>query len=169
MKKTKNTAIIRDMSWLAFNERVIQEAKDDSNHIYDRLRFLGIFSNNQDEFFRVRVAALSRMVKLGKAAKMHLEQNPEKILQAIQDRVRDQQRDFDSTYAGIIRELGKSNIFIKNEKQLSSKQESFIKAYFSDKVRTQIVPLMIESIPRSRCCTTNLFTWPVYWVATITR
>ena len=148
MKKTKNTAIIRDMSWLAFNERVIQEAKDDANHIYDRLRFLGIFSNNQDEFFRVRVAALSRMVKLGKAAKMHLEQNPEKILQAIQDRVRDQQRDFDSTYAGIIRELGKSNIFIKNEKQLSSKQESFIKSYFNDKVRTQIVPLMIESIPQ---------------------
>jgi polyphosphate kinase len=148
MKKTKNTSIIRDMSWLAFNERVIQEAKDDANHIYDRLRFLGIFSNNQDEFFRVRVAALSRMVKLGKAANMHLEQNPEKILQAIQDRVRDQQRDFDSTYAGIIRELGKSNIFIKNEKQLTSKQESFIKSYFEEKVRTQIVPLMIESIPQ---------------------
>lgn len=149
MKKKKDTPIIRDLSWLAFNDRVMQEAKDTSVHIYDRLRFLGIFSNNQDEFFRVRVAALSRMVKMGKAARMHLEQNPEKILQAIQDKVMEQQSDFDRTYAGIIRELAKNNIFMKNEKQLSSKQEHYIKGYFEEKIRTQIVPLMIESIPQT--------------------
>ena len=147
MKKKKDSPIIRDLSWLAFNDRVMQEAKDPSVHIYDRLRFLGIFSNNQDEFFRVRVAALSRMVKMGKTAKMHLEQNPDKILQAIQDKVLEQQFDFDRSYAGIIRELAKSNIFIKNEKQLSSKQQHYIKGYFEEKIRTQIVPLMIESIP----------------------
>jgi len=149
MKKKKDALIIRDLSWLAFNDRVMQEAKDPSVHIYDRLRFLGIFSNNQDEFFRVRVAALNRMVRMGKAAKMHLEQNPDKILQAIQEKVLEQSADFDRTYAGIIRELAKINIFIKNEKQLSSKQEHYIKAYFDEKVRTQIVPLMIESMPQA--------------------
>ncbi len=148
MKKKKDAPIIRDLSWLAFNDRVMQEAKDPSVHIYDRLRFLGIFSNNQDEFFRVRVAALSRMVRLGKAANMHLEQNPDKILQTIQELVLEQSIDFDRTYAGVIRELAKINIFIKNEKQLSSKQEHYIKAYFDEKIRTQIVPLMIESIPQ---------------------
>lgn len=148
MKHSKNNLIVRDLSWLAFNERVMQEAKDDSNHISDRLRFLGIFSNNQDEFFRVRVAALKRMIRVGKTAKQHLEEDPEKILEQIQAEVIEQTRDFDRTYAGIIRELAKSSIFIKNEKQLSSKQEYYIKAYFEEKVRTQIVPLMIESIPQ---------------------
>jgi polyphosphate kinase len=147
--KKKDAPIIRDLSWLAFNDRVIQEAKDPSVHIYDRLRFLGIFSNNQDEFFRVRVAALNRMVRMGKTAKMHLEQNADKILQEIQERVLEQGADFDRTYAGIIRELGRNNIFIKNEKQLSSKQEHYIKSYFEEKVRTQIVPLMIESMPQA--------------------
>ena len=79
MSHSKPT-IIRDISWLAFNARVLQEAKDTSNHIYDRLRFLGIFSNNLDEFFRVRVATLSKMVTVGKAAKVHLEANPDMIL-----------------------------------------------------------------------------------------
>ncbi len=147
MRKHKEVTIIRDISWLRFNDRVMQEAKDPSVHIYDRLRFLGIFSNNQDEFFRVRVATLNRMVKMDKGAKMHLEQNPEKILQTIQDRVMEQQSEFDRVYADIIRELGRNNIFIKNEKQLSTKQEHYIKSYFEEKVRTEIVPLMIESIP----------------------
>lgn len=148
MKHPKNSYIIRDISWLAFNERVMQEAKDTCNHVSDRLRFLGIFSNNQDEFFRVRVAALNRMLRLGKAAKMHLEDNPEKILKQIQDEVIEQTRDFDRTYGGIIKELAKSGIYIKNEKQLAAEQEAFIRNYFEEKVRTQIVPLMIESIPQ---------------------
>jgi polyphosphate kinase len=149
MKRKKDAPIIRDLSWLAFNDRVMQEARDSSVHIYDRLRFLGIFSNNQDEFFRVRVAALNRMVRVGKSAKMHLEQNPEKILEAIQERVLEQGAEFDRTYASIIRELAKQNIFIKNEKQLSSKQLTYIKGYFEERVRTQIVPLMIESMPQA--------------------
>ncbi|MBL7713021.1 MAG: polyphosphate kinase 1, partial [Chitinophagaceae bacterium] len=72
MKKVKQ-AIVRDLSWLSFNERVLQEAKDPTVPVYERLRFLGIFSNNLDEFFRVRVATLNKMAKLGKAAKVHLE------------------------------------------------------------------------------------------------
>lgn len=141
--------IIRDLSWLAFNARVLQEAKDDSNHLYDRLRFLGIFSNNLDEFFRVRVATLNRMVRLGKHANVHLENKPDKILQQIQQTVIAQQTAFDKIYTDIIRQLGKEKIFIKNERQLTPSQKEFVTTYFDEKVRTQLVPLMIESIPQT--------------------
>ena len=145
---TKNT-IVRDLSWLAFNARVLQEANDTSNHIHDRLRFLGIFSNNLDEFFRVRVAALNRMVLLGKEAKMHLETNPDKILKKIQQTVIAQQEEFDNIFRNIIIELGKKGVLIKNEKQLSKVQKEFVKNYFEQKVRTQVIPLMIETIPHT--------------------
>lgn len=148
MQKSPKSTIVRDLSWLAFNARVLQEANDTENHLYDRLRFLGIFSNNLDEFFRVRVATLNKMVTLGnKAAGMHLEVNPAKILKKIQQTVLTQQQEFDESYANIIRELGQQNILIKNEKQLSKAQKEFVTNYFEQKVRTQIIPLMIESIP----------------------
>lgn len=147
MKKTKEP-IVRDLSWLSFNERVLQEAKDSSVSLYDRLRFLGIFSNNLDEFFRVRVATLNKMVKLGKAAKVHLEVNPEGILRQIQQTVMLQQNDFDNTYLQIIKELAKQDIFIKNETELDNIQQDFVASYYTEKVSSQIVPLMIESIPQ---------------------
>ncbi len=146
IKSTKQT-IVRDLSWLAFNGRVLQEAKDTTNHIHDRLRFLGIFSNNQDEFFRVRVAALNKMVLLGKSAKMHMEANPDKILRKIQQTVITQQEEFDSTYLDVIKELELASIFIKNEKQLSKHQKEYVSRLFDEKIRTQIIPLMIETIP----------------------
>lgn len=147
MKSSRQT-IVRDLSWLSFNARVLQEAEDATNHLYDRLRFLGIFSNNLDEFFRVRVATLNKMVRLGKAARMHLEANPEKILAKIQQEVIIQQNAFDIIYADIIGEMEKKRIYIKNEKQLSKAQKEFVTSYFDQKVRTQIIPLMIESIPQ---------------------
>ena len=140
--------IIRDLSWLAFNARVLQEANDNSVHLYDRLRFIGIFSNNLDEFFRVRVAALSRMVTLGKQAKMHLEANPDKILKKIQLTGISQQAEFDSIFNNIISELSRKGVHLKNEKQLSKVQKEFVKTYFAQKVRTEIIPLMIETIPQ---------------------
>jgi polyphosphate kinase len=146
VKSNKHT-IARDISWLAFNARVLQEAQDPKNYIYDRLRFIGIFSNNLDEFFRVRVATLNRMVRLGKTAKVHLEQNPDKILARIQQVVMHQQTVFDETFNEIIQVLQSKKIFIKTELQLSKEQKDFVTNYFNDKVRTQIIPLMIESIP----------------------
>jgi polyphosphate kinase len=146
VKATRQT-IVRDLSWLAFNARVLQEAKDPSVPLLERLHFLGIFSNNLDEFFRVRVATLSRMVRLGKAAKVHLEANPAKILKQIQQTVIRQQADFDHTYAEIIGEMEKQGIYIKNDTQLTPDQQDFVTHYFDEEVRTQLVPLMIESIP----------------------
>ncbi|MBC7553023.1 MAG: polyphosphate kinase 1 [Taibaiella sp.] len=141
------TTIVRDLSWLAFNARVLQEANDTTNHIHDRLRFIGIFSNNLDEFFRVRVAALNRMMLLGKEAKMHLEANPDKILKKIQETVIAQQEEFDRIFSGIMAELERKGVHIKTEKQLNKEQKEFVRQYFEQKVRTQIIPLMIETIP----------------------
>ena len=143
--------IIRDISWLAFNQRVMQEAKDPKVHLYDRLRFLGIFSNNLDEFYRVRVGTLNKMVEIDKGkTKMHLEQHPEKILKEIQRTTVKLQRSFDQSFAEIMRDMGKQHrIFLKNERQLNKEQKDWVRSYFEDKVRTQIVPLMIESMPQA--------------------
>lgn len=145
--KTENKFIARDISWLTFNARVLQEAKDKTVPIAERLKFLGIFSNNLDEFFRVRVAALNRMVKLGKLAKMHLENSPSRILSQIQEIVQSQQKEFELIYNEILSELKLLKVAIVNETNLSAEQKSFIVDYFNEKVRTNITPLMIESIP----------------------
>jgi len=142
----KRKTIIRDISWLAFNSRVLQEAADETVPLNERIRFLGIFSNNLDEFFRVRVAALKRMILLGHKAKMHLEANPESILEEIQDKVIIQQTAFERIWNDILRELKKQQIFLVNDKKLNTVQQKFVLEYFNEEVRSYIVPLMIESI-----------------------
>ncbi|MBK7762067.1 MAG: polyphosphate kinase 1 [Bacteroidetes bacterium] len=145
--KLHNSKLLRDISWLAFNARVLQEAKDPNVHVAERLRFLGIFSNNLDEFFRVRVATLNRMLKFGKETKRFLEEKPQTILKQIQENVILQQREFEQIYADIVRDLKKQKIALVNEKQLSKSLKTYVENYFNDKVRTHIAPLMIESIP----------------------
>lgn len=142
----KSKIITRDISWLAFNGRVLQEAGDETVPLKERIKFLGIFSNNLDEFFRVRVATLRRMIEFGSKANMHLEQTPEKILEEINLKVTNQQNQFNRTWAGILNELKDQKIFLVNEKQLNREQQKFILAYFNDSVRSNIVPLMLESI-----------------------
>ncbi|HMK03041.1 MAG TPA: polyphosphate kinase 1, partial [Ferruginibacter sp.] len=143
----KRKTIIRDISWLSFNNRVLQEADDETVPLKERIRFLGIFSNNLDEFFRVRVAALKKMTELGNKAKMHLEAGPEIILDEIMVKVNAQQEKFLKIWKDILRELKKQHIHIVNEKKLSSPQKKFVLDYFNEEVRSYIVPLMIESIP----------------------
>ncbi len=144
----KKQGINRDISWLAFNGRVLQEAADVENHIYDRLRFLGIFSNNLDEFFRVRVATLNRMTRTaGNKLKMHLEENPEKILASIMSIVLTQQQQFEKIYRDLVIAMEGKKIHFKTDKQLTKEQKIFVEAFFEERLHTRIVPLMIESIP----------------------
>jgi polyphosphate kinase len=138
--------IARDISWLAFNSRVLQEAADHSVPLKERIKFLGIFSNNLDEFFRVRVAALRKMIELGNKAKMHLEQDPKSILKEIQEKVLEQQTEFERIWKEILRELKKEKIQLIDETKLSATQKKFIVDYFNEEVRSSIVPLMIESL-----------------------
>jgi polyphosphate kinase len=138
--------IARDISWLAFNSRVLQEAADTTVPLKERIKFLGIFSNNLDEFFRVRVAALKKMLLLGAKAKMHLEVNPQSILDDIKEKVLQQQKEFERIWKEILRELKKENIHLLNEKKLNTSQKKFVQDYFNEEVRSYIIPLMIESL-----------------------
>ena len=138
--------IARDVSWLSFNSRVLQEAADDTVPLKERIRFLGIFSNNLDEFFRVRVAALKKMIELGNKARMHLEADPQNILDEIQKKVLIQQKEFERVWNEILGELKKQHINLVTEKWLSAFQKKFVLQYFNDEVRSYIVPLMIESL-----------------------
>ncbi len=147
MAHDKRKTIPRDISWLSFNERVLQEATDPSVPLRERVRFLGIFSNNLDEFFRVRVATLKRMVEVGNKAKMHLEVEPDKILDEIQLVVLNQQSEFNRIWEGIMDELKKEKIFLVTEKDLNHAQQEFVRRHYDEEVSSNVIPLMIESIP----------------------
>jgi polyphosphate kinase len=142
----KKHTIARDISWLSFNARVLQEAADETVPLRERIRFLGIFSNNMDEFFRVRVATLKRMMELTGKVNMHMEQSPDLILEEIQLIVLRQQGEFNRIWGFILEELAKEKIYLVNEKQLTREQKVFVQRYFEDEVRSNTVPLMIESI-----------------------
>ncbi|HYC40223.1 MAG TPA: polyphosphate kinase 1 [Chitinophagaceae bacterium] len=147
MAHLKKKLIPRDISWLSFNERVLQEAADPTVSLRERVRFLGIFSNNLDEFFRVRVATLKRMIDLGSKANVHLESEPERILDEIQLIVLNQQSEFNRIWEGIMEELKKEKIFLVTEKDLNAQQQEFVRRYYEEEVSPNVIPLMIESIP----------------------
>jgi polyphosphate kinase len=149
MATTKRKTIPRDISWLSFNARVLQEAADESVPLRERIRFLGIFSNNLDEFFRVRVATLKRMIQIGSKSKMHIEIDAEKILEEIQMTVLNQQSEFNRIWEGILEELKTQNIHLITEKDLSEDQKLFVQQYYEEEVSPNIIPLMIESIRNS--------------------
>jgi polyphosphate kinase len=145
----KRKTIARDISWLSFNARVLQEAADPSVPLRERVRFLGIFSNNMDEFFRVRVATLKRMTEVGSKIKnMHLEQAPGRILDEIQQVVLEQQSEFSHIWETVHRELEKEKIFLVTERNLNKEQQKFVLTYFEEEVRSNTIPLMVESIPQ---------------------
>lgn len=145
----KQQIIPRDISWLSFNGRVLQEANDPSVPLQQRIRFLGIFSNNSDEFFRVRVATLKRMIEFVEKRKklnMHMEEDPQKILDTIQTIVLQQQNEFDRIWNGILKELKKEKILLVDEKHLNREQQKFVRTFFDEQVRSNVIPLMIESL-----------------------
>ncbi|HSC55225.1 MAG TPA: polyphosphate kinase 1 [Phnomibacter sp.] len=145
----KKNIIPRDISWLSFNARVLQEANDPTVPLRERIRFLGIHSNNQDEFFRVRVATLKRMqqiMKRGVKAAMHLEKSADFILDEIQKIVLAQQSEFARIWENILKDLKSEKIFLLNEKQLNKTQQEFVEQFYDDVVSPNLIPLMIEDI-----------------------
>lgn len=140
--------IPRDISWLSFNERVLQEASDASVPLKERVMFLGIFSNNRDEFFRVRVASLKRMLQIETKLKMHSEKNPQKILDEIQRLNTQQQIAFEKVWSEVLSELNKKNIYLKNDKQLNAEQKHFISELYDNEISANIIPLMVENIKK---------------------
>jgi polyphosphate kinase len=141
----KNIPLInREISWLHFNERVLQEAADQSVPLIERLRFLAIFSSNLDEFYRVRVATLNRLSNVNLQAKELLGFSPKKILKLIKELVVKLERQFDDLYEEIIKQLAAEKIFIINEKQLNVGRGQFVHQYFEEEVLPKLVPIMLD-------------------------
>jgi polyphosphate kinase len=145
MAMKKIVFLNRELSWLSFNERVLQEAEDKGVPLIERLKFLGIFSNNLDEFFRVRVATLKRVVEHQKSAPKLIGENPLQQLQQIQKTVIDLQNKFEQCYQTILKELALHDISIVNEKKLNAKQGLFVKEYFREKVMPSLFPIMLDN------------------------
>lgn len=143
--KKESRFINREISWLSFNERVLQEADDDRNPLLQRVRFLGIFSNNLDEFFRVRVATMKRLVDIGKDSKIILgDVTPQEVLDQIQDTVIKLQERFREIYQKLLRELDKVGVHVIDELQLDTIQGEFAKDYFTKELSPLIVPIMLS-------------------------
>ncbi|MFP9114245.1 polyphosphate kinase 1 [Flavobacterium sp. RHBU_3] len=137
----------REKSWLAFNARVLQEAADETVPLLDRLRFLGIFSNNFDEFFRVRYAAIRRLSLEGiTSEELPLTDSAHKLLGEITEIVIEQQSESLRILSRIEKELEKENIFMLNETQLNREQELFVKDFFLQKVTNELVTIVLNDL-----------------------
>lgn len=131
----------RELSWLSFNARVLQEAADISVPIIERVRFLGIFSNNSDEFFRVRVAEVRRLITVSSGDNR---QQSKDLLVAIQKRVVELQKEFDRIYIQIMHTLASYRIYLINENQLDEGQAAFVQSYFTNKVLPELEPILLR-------------------------
>ncbi len=137
--------INRELSWLSFNERVMQEALDVRNPIIERMRFLGIYSNNLDEFFRVRVANVRRMIILKDKTVQGFHGSPKDLYNEIHAVVLRQQKQFDLAYQKILKELGTHSIYHIQENQLSAEQVLELKQFFNLKLKHAIVPILLNN------------------------
>jgi len=145
-QKTRPPLRNKELSWLAFNGRVLQEASDATVPLLERLTFLGIFSSNLDEFFRVRVAHLRRLEQFGAGARRLMGEDPAGVLKEIHAIVLKQQALFESTYRSILRELDQHGISIIRENELNAEQEAFIREFYRQRLRPTLIPLMINHL-----------------------
>ena len=139
--------IDREKSWLAFNARVLQEAADDSVPLLDRLRFLGIFSNNLDEFFRVRFAAIRRLSLSGISGEKYLGGvSAQQLVKEITEIVIEHQAESLNILNEIESQLQKENIYIINENDLDKDQENYLKDFFIQRVSPELVTIILNDL-----------------------
>lgn len=132
----------KELSWLSFNERVLQEAMDKTVPLIERVRFLGIFSSNQDEFFKVRVSDVKRRILINE---VHGGDDEAKVLlRAIQQKVMALGEAFDNTYKELLIALARHNIFLVNENQLSEAIQQWLRVFFREKVLRHIIPVLLN-------------------------
>lgn len=143
-KKEEIPFINRELSWLDFNERVLQEADDESVPLLERIRFLGIFSSNLDEFYQVRVASTNRLASSLAEVPQDFDIDPKDLIKKINQRTKELQHRFESIFEKLIKELENQQITIVDENSLLPEHHKFVIEYFDEKVRPTIVPIMLN-------------------------
>ncbi|MEZ5501339.1 MAG: polyphosphate kinase 1 [Halioglobus sp.] len=137
----KDLFMPRELSWLSFNARVLQEAADASVPIIERLRYLGIYSNNSDEFFRVRVAEVRRLIAFSSGDS---KQQSKELLEAIHQQVLELQKEFDRIYIDVLHALAGYRIYLIDERQLDEGQAAFVRTYFTSTVLPELEPILLR-------------------------
>lgn len=146
MTKLSKYTVNRETSWLEFNGRVLQEAADPTTPLIERIKFLGIFSNNLDEFYRVRVATLNRMHNFNLSSGKEVGNNPKRTLKEINRIDKAQQKDFARIFKNIVSELALEGIQIINEKHLNHSQGEYVRQFFNNQVRSLLFPIMLNNL-----------------------
>ena len=143
---TENKYYDRELSWLSFNKLVLDQTKDTSLPLFERIKFCAIYDSNLDEFYRIRVAYYQGLIDIPKKNRKNLEYSPKTVLSNIKKEVYKQQSEFEDTfYNKILPELKKSGIIIWQDEILEEKHENFLKEYFSKEVLPEIQPVMLSS------------------------
>ncbi|TNE64431.1 MAG: polyphosphate kinase 1 [Bacteroidetes bacterium] len=143
-KNTVMPYVHRDISWLSFNYRVLQEAKDPAVPLLERLKFLAIYSSNLDEYFRIRVANIRNLQKVGKKTKAELDFSPRELLREVHQIVNHQQEEFSQIFENqVVPELRKHNIFILRRLDLNEEQKQFVETYFNNNLLPFVMPVLL--------------------------
>lgn len=144
MAKEELPIIHRDISWLSFNYRVLQEAKDPNVPLFERLKFLAIYSNNLDEFFRVRVANHRNLLRVSRKTRQQFHYDPKAVLKQITKIVNEQQEEFSHIFENeLIPELANHRIILKRRLDLGKKQRDFVEEYFEQHMLPYVQPVLL--------------------------
>lgn len=136
--------INKEISWLSFNERVLQEAADTNVPLGDRIMFMGIYSNNLDEFFRTRVANLKYLAGIVRKSSEPVTGDPAEALEVIHNSVLKQSRQFEEIFEGLRKELEKQRVYFIDHTNLTARQKEFVAAYFQNQVRPRVFPMILD-------------------------
>lgn len=144
MPEKETPFILRDISWLSFNYRVLQEAKDPNVPLFEQIKFMAIFASNLDEFFRVRMANFRNLDRVGKKTRRKLQYSPKEIIQKIQEIVNKQQCEFSDIFEKqLIPELEQHKIFLLRRLDLNEEQKKFVESYFHDHMLPFVQPMLL--------------------------